>query len=186
MSKIEFIIPTYNRFNELRVLLSSLIVQTNNNWKATVVIDDAKIWNEVPIIHPQIEYICTGRRYNDWGHTPRELGKQRSESEYIIMTGDDNYYMPTLVEEIIKIVITNPAIVYWNMVHNYFGYSIFNCNLASWQIDMGSFATRNDIAKQIHLRIDKIDADGYFIEEYKHKFPHENSIKIDKILFIHN
>ena len=37
---IEFIIPTYNRTDNLMSILYSLVVQTNNNWKAHVVIDN--------------------------------------------------------------------------------------------------------------------------------------------------
>jgi GT2 family glycosyltransferase len=184
--KVEFIIPTYNRYNELRVILSSIVAQTNNNWCATVIIDDETIWDILPIEHPQIKYTCTGKRYNDWGHTPREMGKQNSIADYIIMTGDDNYYAPVLVDNIIKIAEENPALIYWDMIHNYYDYSVFTCSLGSWGIDMGAFATRNDIAKSIHLCTNKIDADGSFIEDFKKMFPKEKTIKINKILFVHN
>ena len=39
MERIEFVIPTYNRPKEIMVILSSLVAQTNPNWKAHVVID---------------------------------------------------------------------------------------------------------------------------------------------------
>lgn len=183
---IEFIIPTYNRYYPLHCLLSSLLTQTSPNWRAIVVIDDEKLWDNLPIQDDKIKYICTGKRYNDWGHTPREIGKQQSTADYIIMTGDDNYYVPTFVEEVLKISSSLPGIIYWNMVHNYFQYSAFYCRLQTWQIDMGAFALRNDIAKQLHLITSKIDADGELIEEYKKKFPNEKSIKIEKILYVHN
>jgi hypothetical protein len=53
------------------------------------------------------------------------------------------------------------------------------------QIDMGAFATRKDIAHDLVLNTEYA-ADGFFIEEYKRKYFMEKSIKINKVLFVHN
>jgi glycosyltransferase involved in cell wall biosynthesis len=186
---VEFIIPTYYRINPLQVMLGSLVNQTYDDWGALVMIDNDR--NE------EIENICNmfddnriryhymDRRYNDWGHTPREQGKQMSTADYIIMTGDDNYYTPNFVEELKKAAINKPGMVYWDMVHSHYGYSYFPCHLGMGQVDMGAFATRKDIAHQIPLGTEYA-ADGFFVEEYKKKFRHEGVIKIDKVLFVHN
>lgn len=186
---IEFLIPTYNRSNQLKSMLSSLISQTKDNWKATVIIDNPDDVNNVALVYSfgdkRISYTIMHKRYNDWGHTPRELCKQISDSDYVIMTGDDNYYCPILIEELNKVIINNPGMVYWDMVHSHYNYQYFKCTPSTGQIDMGAFATRTDLAKQIPLTT-KFDADGQFIEDFKKKFPKEQKIKIDKILFIHN
>lgn len=193
---LEFIIPTYNRIEHLRTILSSLIVQTDSDWSANVVIDDIENKDVIELINslksPKIYYTLTGKRYNDWGHTPREIGKQMSSAEYIIMTGDDNYYMPKLVEDVKAASNSKPAIIYWDMVHNHLHYhtkkhyQYWKPILAKNGIDMGSFATRRDIAQKIKLNVDDFSADGEFIEKIKTEHEQSEFVKIDKVLFVHN
>lgn len=186
---VEFIIPTFNRISPLQSMLASLVAQTSLNWFATVIVDDIENDLAKDIITKfntdKIRLWFTGCRYNDWGHTPRELGKQASKADYIIMTGDDNYYVPTFVEELEKASTDNPGIIYWDMVHNHYQYSYFQCVLALGRIDMGAFATRRDIAQQIRLQT-SYAADGHFISEFNERFPDEKRVKIEKILFVHN
>lgn len=187
--KVDFIIPTYDRVDLLKGMLASLVAQYNKDWVANVVIDDTENDEMVGMINqfndPRIRYTFLDKRYNDLGHTPREVGKQMSDAEYIIMTGDDNYYTPNFVDEIHKASENKPGLIYWNMVHSHFDYQFFDCRLGNNQIDMGAFATRSDIAKQIQLG-KRYDADGYYIVEYLQRFPREQNLKIEKVLFIHN
>lgn len=188
---IDFIIPTYYRIDPIRCMLSSLVSQTCSEWIATVVIDNDKSDEIENVINSfcdsRIKFVYMDQRYNDWGHTPRQFGKQISNCEYVIMTGDDNYYTPNAVEEIKKAIIQydNPELIYWNMIHSHYDYSFFDCNLGMNQIDMGAFATRVDIAKNIELST-TYAADGFYIEDYKIKYPQAVSIKINKVLFVHN
>ena len=187
--KVDFIIPTYDRIDLLRCTIASLVAQYNKDWAANIVIDDTHNDDIVNMINqfndPRIKYTFLDRRYNDLGHTPREVGKQMSEAEYIIMTGDDNYYTPNFVDELDKASKNKPGLIYWNMVHSHFDYQFFDSRLGNNQIDMGAFATRNDIAKQIELG-KRYDADGYYILDYLTKFPQQPNLKIEKILFVHN
>jgi hypothetical protein len=172
--------------------LSSLMCQSDEDWKATVILDHpeqgdrAKLLNVIHSFYDdRINYFITHRRFNDWGHSLREAGKQASEAEYLIMTGDDNYYTPHLVKELKLATTSKPGMVYWDMVHSHFNYSYFKCSPAHGYIDMGAFATRTDLAKQIPLTTNYA-ADGDFIEDFKKKFPNEQIIKINKVLFVHN
>lgn len=190
-SFVDFIIPTYQRYDQIKGTLYSLVSQYNTDWSAQVIIDDIKNDTIVNIIKDindsRISYTFAGQRYNDWGHTPREIGKQQSESQYIIMTGDDNYYVPTLVEEL-KLVANNsstPALIYWDMIHSHRNYHAFYSILTHGGIDMGAFATRNDIAKTIKLS-SNFAADGEFIATMLTSYPLEKFVKIDKFLYVHN
>lgn len=190
MSFVHFIIPTYNRQWPLKVLLSSLYTQTDDDWTATVILDDEYLRTDfLDLINSfrsdklKIEY--TGKRYNDFGHTPREIVKKKIHSDYILMTGDDNYYTPTLIKEIKLVAKDKPGLIYWNMVHSHYDYQYFKCEPRTHQIDMGAFATRSDLAKQIELGTG-FAADGDFIEEFRRKFPLERKVKINKVLFVHN
>lgn len=187
---IDFIIPTYNRPDLLRCILSSLICQTDGDWTANVVIDGTdhlsstlKVIDSLSDI--RIKYTILENRYNNWGQTPRQIGKQNSVADYIIMTGDDNYYTPNLVEEIRKYSAANPALIYWNMVHSHANYQCYNCELRFERIDMGAFATRRDVAQKTILS-EAFAADGLFIEQIKKDFPDEVFSKIGKILYVHN
>ena len=135
----------------------------------------------------RIYFSYMGKQYNDWGHTPREYGKQMSDADYVIMTGDDNYYVPVCVDWIITHAKNNnnPGLIYWKMVHSHGGYCFFDSVPCIGRIDMGSFATRIDLAKQIPLGT-KYAADGYFIEAFKKTFPEEQQLKINHCLFVHN
>jgi len=194
--KVEFIIPTYDRVDLLNAMLASLAAQSSINWTATVIIDDKELEyrsnphyvdNLIHCLYPlgNIRYIYSGERYNDWGHTPREIGKQQAVADYIIMTGDDNYYTPNFVEELVKASEGNPGMIYWDMIHSHYDYQYFKCVPAYNQIDMGAFATRRDLAQQIPLGV-QYAADGLFVESFKHMFPNEEMVKINKVLFVHN
>jgi len=194
MSKtVEFIIPTWNRDNELKVILSCLVAQTDKEWTAVVVIDDYAYSDVVQktsklissFEDERISFMITNQRSKDFGHTPRELGKQNSKADYIIMTGDDNYYVPTFVSELKKELKGSPGMVYWDMVHNSFDYSYFKCIPANGQIDIGAFAVKTDLAKQIKLG-SGYAADGEFVEDFKKKFRDYHIFKINKVLYVHN
>ena len=187
---VDFILPTFNRDKELKSSLYSLLAQTNPNWTAHVMIDN----NDPPMIgelivfeinDPRITHSYMDKRYQDWGHTLREKGKQESTGDYIVMTGDDNYYCPTCVQDIITAAKDNPGMIYWDMVHSHYDYHFFECHPWMNQIDIGAFATRADLAKQIKLKT-SYAADGEFVEEFKTKFPNEEKFKIKKVLFVHN
>lgn len=186
---VEFIIPTYNRIDLLKCMVASLVAQTDSNWTANVVIDDSQNDPMVEMLQDfeddRITHTFTGCRYNDFGHSPREIGKQLSRAAYIVMTGDDNYYTPNFVQELKKASVSKPGVIYWDMVHSHYGYAYFKCAPGNHQIDMGAFATRRDIAQSITLG-HEFAADGYFIENIKARYPREQMIKIEKILFVHN
>lgn len=186
---VDFIIPTYNRPAPLKCMLASLIAQNNPDWGAHVVIDNPEDTQNVELIQSfkdvRIRWSKFPKRYNDFGHTPREYGKQQSGADYIIMTGDDNYYTPNLVQEMAIAADSNPGIIYWDMVHSHFDYAYFKCEPANGRIDMGAFATRKDLAQQIELGV-RYDADGWFINKFREMFPEESAVKIDKVLFVHN
>lgn len=186
---VEFIIPTYYRPNLLKAMLASLVAQTDGDWGALVMIDNDKNEEIEEVCNmfedERIRYHYMDRRYNDWGHTPREQGKQMSQADYIIMTGDDNYYTPNFVSEIRSQCEMRVGMVYWDMVHSHYHYACFRCFPRHGQIDMGAFATRRDLAQQIDLGTE-YGADGIFVDNFILKFPNEHIVKIEKVLFVHN
>lgn len=211
---VEFIIPTYNRVNELRLILSSLVCQTDDSWSAHIVIDDTYNKEIIDLVNTfksdKIYYSTLDRNYNDFGHTPRNYGKNMCKARYVIMTGDDNYYVPTFVTELREAAKENPVIIYYDMIHNHLHYNTQQ-PYQYWRpllivngVDIGGFALRNDVAKK-HDLTGNHSADGLLIEnilsdvcdnyiDYREKVnnTHVESVslegikKIDKVLYVHN
>lgn len=194
MSKIEFIIPTYSRVSHLLTILGSLKAQTNQNWKAHVVAD-CPPYSIKEYMKKMIEFLdderivltFTENRYNDWGHTPRNIGLENATEDWVIMTGEDNYYVPTFVENFLNAISESTHFVFCNMVHNWNRdqYVSVDCQPSYGKIDMGNFMTKTEFAKQMKLDVTLISADAKFVDEYLKNFKGE-VVKIDKFLYVHN
>jgi len=191
---IEFIIPTYNRTELLFTIVCSILSQTNQNWTIHIVGDNIPQTNLDRlnsflnmIDDDRIKFTNLRNRYNDWGHTPRNYGVEHSTSEWVVMTGEDNYYCPEFVDQMLQ-VSKGQDFVYCNMVHNWINkeYIGINTLLQFGRIDIGCFMVKTDIAKTIKLRTKEEWADWYFVEEFIKKHKDANIIKLDKVLYVHN
>lgn len=192
MGKIEFIIPTYNRPDNLMVVLMSIKVQTSNDWKVHVVAD--AIYDGYQEVK---DYFKNDDRFRfselngphkDWGHTARNYGLEMAEEEWVVMSGDDNYYMPVFVKDFLEAGKNHGVhFVYCNLIHNWV-YDLYIALISGpkiGQIDIGNFMAKTKFAKQLKLDMTRADADGVFVEEYLRKFK-GNIIKLDKFLYVHN
>jgi glycosyltransferase involved in cell wall biosynthesis len=191
MSKIEFIIPTWERPEELKVLLQSLMVQTNPNWTGHVVIDGlTNDYREVKDIYQNEDRVrfshITGPN-NDWGHSARNYGLDNSKEEWIVMTGDDNYYVPTFVDNFLEVGITGKDLVYCDLVHDMKRdiYQPVKSRIVEGFIDIGNFMTRRSVIGDLRLITDSYQADFKFAN-YINKHKTSKVGKIDKILYVHN
>ena len=190
---IEFVIPTHNSSNKLLCILYSLLTQTNPNWKAHVVIDNISTIlydNIIELLKDEdrIKFTSINGPHNDLGHTPRNYGLETALEEWVVMTGDDNYYVPTFVNEVYNVIEESTKFVYCDMIHNGYDYQYFNTHHSSHHIDIGNMIMRTNLAKQIKLDNTRLDADGVFCNDYISKFCKEETTikKINKILYVHN
>ena len=198
MDKIEFVIPTHKRVDLLITVISSIVAQTNPNWTIHVVADcppeDVKE-RYLDIIaffdehKEKIKFSVTKIRFNDWGHTPRNIGLQMANEEWVVMTGEDNYYVPVFVDNFLTSITNNPEsnFVYCDMVHNWvnFDYIHLKSSVQYGKIDIGNFASKTKFAKQLKLDTTIAQSDWLFIDEYVKKFP-SNVIYLPKTLYVHN
>lgn len=186
---IEFIVPCYGNATEVHRFIHSMYCQTNDNWLAHYIFDgDDHNYYSIGSSYDKIKnrFSLLAKNHKDWGHTPREFGKDRSIGQWIVMTGVDNYYVPTFVEEFSRFTgDPNIDFIYCNMVHDGYDYQPFDSKPAFNYIDIGNFAIRSEIAKQIPLN-KTYAADGEFVEEYKKRFGTSKIKKIDKYLYVHN
>jgi len=192
--KIEFIIPTFSRTNHLITIVGSLVAQSNPNWKAHIVADcpDEDVVNRINEMikffnDDRIKLTVLPERFNDWGHTPRQYGLDNSTEEWVVMTGEDNYYVPEFVDLMLK-ESTNQHFVYCDLVHNWINkeYIPIKSTLKLGGIDIGSFMTKTNLAQKIKLITTHEWADWFFIEEFIKKFKQAKIKKVNRILYVHN
>ena len=117
-----------------------------------------------------------------------EMDLEMAKEEWVVMSGDDNYYMPLFVEEFLEAGKNHGVhFVYCNLIHNWV-YNLYIALISGpkiGQIDIGNFMAKTKFAKQLKLDMTRADADGVFVEEYLRKFK-GNIIKLDKFLYVHN
>jgi glycosyltransferase involved in cell wall biosynthesis len=192
---IDFIIPTYNRPEHLVTVLGSLMAQTSDRWRAQVIVDGSPEETIVRLKQietffndQRIQWTYLDKRHNDWGHTPRQIGVDNSTEQWVVMTGEDNYYAPVFVEEVLREITPKVHFIYTDMVHNWINrqYYPIKTSLEFGKIDMGCYITRTKNAKQIRLKTDQEWADWYFVEDYLKQFPEGKVKKVEKVIYVHN
>lgn len=192
--KIEFIIPTYNRPRELRTCLSSLFCQNNPNFTVHVVADAEYegFWEIIDIFkqYENLRVSVLEGPHNDWGHTARNYGLDNLKEDWVVMSGDDNYYVPVFVDNFIKAVELNPKVgfVYCDLVHNWLSeeYIYIDSKPMISKIDIGNFMVKSRLIGDLRLDPKKATSDGKFVEDFLEQNPKYPRIKIKKILYVHN
>lgn len=196
--KIEFIIPTYNRTKHLTALLASLTAQTSPDWKAHIIADhpEQDVVDEINRIltffnDDRFKLTVLDVRHNDWGHTPRNIGLDLSEEKWLVMTGEDNYYVPTFVENMLNETMDPQAnFVFCCFLHNQAqmgnSYYPIKADIKEGKIDIGCYIFKKDFLNGIRLRTDLPEADYYFAIDYINKSPYNHRIYVDEVLYVHN
>jgi len=178
--------------------VGSLLSQTDQNFICQIWHDgpshDKDRFNEFKDILEDINeeygnkfiWYSTKQRYNDYGHTLREMGLKEADTEFFHWTNLDNTYMPRFVELMMKQVTEEVDLVVCNAVHNYaFGeYGLLKGYPMTNYIDFCNFIVRTDLAKAHGFPYRDFAADGQFIDAIMPKV--RKWAKIEAILSVHN
>lgn len=202
---IHIIAVSYQKINQLKVFVQSILNQTNSNWLLTVIHDGensefTEVMNEYKKISPdKIEFFCTDKRYNDYGHSLRQIGLQSDlNSDYVLITNADNYYIPKAVEFLNYVIDStqDPDVIIYDMVHshntpggrNQPAYSFFETQYKRNSIDIGAAIVKTELAKSAGFRDKSFSGDAtYFEDIVKAKSPEKlRTYKMPIILFVHN
>jgi len=188
--KIEFIIPSFKQPNSLMTILYCLLCQTNKNWSAHVIADG--FYEEYEEIknhfkkHKKVRFSQIDGPNKDWGHTPRNYGLKNLQEEWVVMTGQDNYYAPAFVENFLTAAKEKDVhFVYCDMIHNHYQWTLMKSKPVVCNIDIGNFMSKSEYASQMQIDTKSYVGDGLFVEQYLKKFPGK-IIYIPSALYVHN
>jgi glycosyltransferase involved in cell wall biosynthesis len=206
--EFEVIAVAYQRFGELKVFVQSWINQTEANWKLHVMHDGEseefiKIMEEFRTSHPeQISFQCTDIRFNDYGHSLREIGLKNATGDYVLLTNADNYYIPETVKflnvEIDKSNGDTPDVLIFDMIHSHENagkqkkpsYSYFQVFFQRKYIDMGAAIVSTELAQKAGFVDKSYAADASYFEAIskvkKQSGKKLSVVKVPRVLLVHN
>jgi len=189
---LTIVVATYQQELALDCLLKSLACQTLQNFKV-LVIHDGPSQTTPPIVHacarvrPEVfEYLETPNRTNDFGHSLRAVGIERTNTEFVLLTNGDNYYTPRFVEFMFEAIDKYDLdIAFCDMIHSY-TYGLLRTRPVRNYIDMGCFIAKTDAAKSVGFRDKTFSGDATYFEDLLHYLPTSAVGKVRKVLMVHN
>jgi len=193
MGKIKIIVVSYRRPLHLRILIDCFRVQTDENWEMHIIHDgpapdDVK---EILPDDPRVIFYESEVRLGKYGHPNRRYmldHVKMNTDDYVLITNDDNYYVPEYVNYMRRAIGVGVGVVYHDCLHNYYSYEVLKAKMEINYIDMGSFIVRADIAKKIRFTSNEFHADGIYAEAVADHCNKNNlkMIYLPRPLFIHN
>lgn len=186
---IDIVAVTFNHGHRLKCFIESILSQTSNNYNLFV-IHDGPDESFRRLEYPNVHLIEHPHRTFDYGHHLRDWALQNVvKSEYVLITNGDNYYTPTMVEEVSK---RNEDMIYFDFIHHHDNprnenkstYGLLKSKLENSFIDMGSVVVRSSLAKQVGFKSLEMGADWIYFNEILKLNP--SIYKINKVLFVHN
>jgi len=202
---ITIVCVAYKRYTQIPVLIHSFLCQSLQNWKLHIIHDgyDQKmdeLLQPYQEKYPQIHYEFTPSRHNDYGHTLREIGIQKADTEFILITNDDNYYVPEFLKLMFREISARQLdMVLCDMVHSHLsggdGSKVYNADQygclstfpKKFMIDIGCFIVRTELAKRVGFKDKSFIGDGTFVEDLIAGAGDSMKIgKLRKVLFVHN
>ena len=192
---LKIIVVAYNRPIELRILCDCFLVQSIPNWELYIIYDGPapKEIQEIMALYndERIHFACSKYRNGNYGHPNRRKMLEildGTNDDFVLLTNDDNYYVPVFVEYMLQQATRTVGIVSCNTVHSHFMYKVHESKLLTNGIDMGAFIVRYSIAKGIGFKHEEFEADGMYAEECANACRCANltTYHIPKPLFCHN
>ena len=162
--------PYENRINTLYCLIYSLLAQTYNNFEIIIhhdgPLENESLKDKFETLDPRIKFICSESRKNNWGfHERYNLAIEDHDSDYILFTNDDNYYVPIFLEAMTKTMARdNYDLCYCNLVHNERNYAVIDTIPEISFIDLGCFISSIDLIRKVPWKHMHKEADGVYFK----------------------
>ena len=201
--KVTVICPIYQSFPQI---ISSLICQTHKNWSLILIHDGQNSTGLAKIVEnyndSRVFYIETPERKHNWGHHLRKWalneikeGKLVPDTDYIVITNPDNYYIPTFMEEMVKGFTSDKVATYCSsFVHGYtsnqpdgtYRFGVLQTKLELGWLDCGGAMVKKDVACDIGWESMEIYSDWEYFKKIITKYGKDKWAKVLGCLFVHN
>ena len=196
MGIIQVICVAYKRAIPLRILIDSFMVQTSDRWNLHIIHDgpvpvDVQDTFDLYANDDKVTFYQSQKRLGNYGHPNRKQMLDRLKAnpkDFVLMTNDDNYYVPTFVENMLTDLARDTGMVMCNTLHNYMGYDVHDSKPFENEIDMGAFIVAYPVAVKAGFKHTNFSADGRYCVDCA-ELCRKANLKIKKInkpYFIHN
>jgi len=198
---IDIVAASYLRYGETALFIQSLINQSCHNWKLYLIHDgyDASFYQlkkEFAEDMYRIRLMHTEKRYNDYGHSLRDVGLNVTTAEYVLVTNSDNYYLPSFLSyACLAIGASKPDALIFDMVHGHtnpggrrqLAHCFFNTVYELDSIDIGAAVVKGSLAREVGFKGRHFAADWQYLSDVRHAAgPAFNITKIPRCLLVHN
>jgi len=102
---LTIVIPTYNRPNELKRLVTALLLQRDPRWRL-LVIDNCSDTPVASILPPEVEVIRNRTNIGIYGNVIRSL--ERAETEWVWIVGDDDIPLRDAIAQALAAIVRYP------------------------------------------------------------------------------
>jgi GT2 family glycosyltransferase len=193
--KLHVLCIAYQRPVQLRMLIDSFVLQTDHRWDLHVIHDGPPSENILKVMDlhgdPRIRLEYDNVQVGNIGHSLRRSKLQALRGEiddYVLITNDDNVYVPRFVEFMLQYANMDTGIIYCNTVHSNLVYRGQISELRVNHIDMGAFIVQLPLAQEVGFNSTLPHADGIFARQCKQACIKKGLIylHVNKFLFIHN
>lgn len=178
-----------------RIFIDCFLTQSDKRWDMTFVHDGpaSEAMHNVMELYsdPRIKFIETEKRLQNWGHEHRRVMLQLIEGQkgdYVLITNNDNYYVPRYVEYMLREARPDVGMIYCNFLHHNFEYLNVFTQLKLNHVDMGAYITEIKLAQNVGFQHDVPGSDGLFAEDCSARCKQLGlkTIHIEKTFFVHN
>jgi len=202
-AKIHILAVAHGRYGELKVFVQSIFNQSSDDWFLTICHDGPSdefnviMKNYAASAANKIKFFHTESRFNDYGHTLRDLMLKEIQGEYVLLTNADNYFIPKAIEYLKNCTIeTDAEVILFNMIHSHNRpggrplppYSFFETDFKRGSIDVSSAIVNKTLAEKVGFRDKTHDGDATYFEDIlqQKKGQALKVAKISRVLFVHN
>tara|TARA_B100001029_G_scaffold178130_1_gene184167 strand:+ start:3260 stop:3874 length:615 start_codon:yes stop_codon:yes gene_type:complete len=198
--KIHVIAVAYEKFDFLKTFVQSMLNQSKKDWILTIIHDGPNeefknIMETYKRVLPNnINFENTSKRYNDYGHSLRDMGLKNILGEYVLLTNADNYFVPGAIEiltETLKKSNEKIDVIIFNFVASHHNYINFNTSYKRHLIDISSAIVKKELAEKVGFKDKSYDGDATYFENIaklneKINKKKLNILKINRTLLVHN
>lgn len=194
---LTLIAPAYQEKYYNMAFVDSMLNQTKQDgWDVICIhngpVGDGDFWSKGHrLVRSNFTFTTSLDNTGNWGIANRQQAITECDTEYIIQTSIQDYWLPQAMEYILKAIERyTPDLIIWDSINHLVGpCKVLESKLEWARIDWGNFAIRTEIAKKVGINHgDQYCADWLFIQDVINSglVDEKKILKIPYILTIHN